>query len=436
MNGGSCSSYTNSYTIETNTFSLCTPTRNGYTFAGWTGSNGTTKQTSVSIAKGSTGNKSYTANWTPVNYSISYTLNSGSVSGNPTSYNIETNTITLKNPTRNGYTFTGWTGSNGTTKQTTVTIPKGSTGNKSYTANWTPTNYSISYTLNSGSVSGNPTSYNIETNAITLNNPTRYGYNFTGWSGTGLSGSTNKTVTIPKGSTGNRSYTANWQATLLAISNMQQMTSSICSATAISVSNDLIDTRDNHVYTVTKLKDGKCWMTQDLTISGITITNSDSDVSSSFEIPTSLQGGFSGYDANAVYTNGYRAWYSFYAATAGTGTYNYYRDYGGSPIDTPSSICPRGWRLPTGNGDSNEFKTLYNSYGLHDLMYDEPNLNTAGYMWSNSFYGAGGSQGGFWSSTQVGFDQAVSLFSDGNYELEPDYRTWAHNGLHVRCVAK
>ena len=78
-----------------------------------------------------------TVYYTPVNYTISYTLNGGSISGTyPTSYTIETNTFTLKNPTRTGYTFTGWTGSNGSTKQTSVSIAKGSTGNKTYTANW------------------------------------------------------------------------------------------------------------------------------------------------------------------------------------------------------------------------------------------------------------------------------------------------------------
>lgn len=76
--------------------------------------------------------------WTPNNYTISYNLDGGTVSGNPTSYNIETPTITLKNPTRPGFTFKGWTGSNGTSVQTSVTIAKGSTGNKSYTANWAP----------------------------------------------------------------------------------------------------------------------------------------------------------------------------------------------------------------------------------------------------------------------------------------------------------
>ena len=210
LNGGSATN-PSSYNVETATFTLNNPTRNGYTFAGWTGSNGSTKQTSVSIAKGSNGNKSYTANWTAVNYSISYTMNGGSCSSPKTSYTIETATFTLCTPTRNGYNFAGWTGSNGSTKQTSVSIAKGSTGNKSYTANWTAVNYSISYTLNSGSVSGNPTSYNIETASFTLKNPTRDGYTFAGWSGTGISGKSTS-VTVSKGSTGNRSYTANWTA--------------------------------------------------------------------------------------------------------------------------------------------------------------------------------------------------------------------------------
>ena len=65
-------------------------------------------------------------------------MNSGTnASGNPSSYKVTTNTITLADPSRSGYTFNGWTGSNGSTPQKGVQITKGSTGNKSYTANWT-----------------------------------------------------------------------------------------------------------------------------------------------------------------------------------------------------------------------------------------------------------------------------------------------------------
>ena len=214
LNSGSLpSSHPTSYNIESAAITLNNPTRTGYNFAGWTGSNGNTAQTTVTIAHGSTGNKSYTANWTPVTYNISYNLNSGSLpSSHPTSYTIESAAITLVNPTRTGYTFKGWTGSNGNTAQTTVTISKGSTGNKTYTANWTPVTYNISYNLNSGSLpsnTSNPTTYNIESAAITLNNPTRTGYTFAGW--TGSNGNTAQTtVTIPSGSTGNKSYTATW----------------------------------------------------------------------------------------------------------------------------------------------------------------------------------------------------------------------------------
>ena len=71
-------------------------------------------------------------------YTITYNLNDGSVAtANTTSYTWETATFTLTNPTKLGYWFNGWTGSNGNTPNTTVTIANHSHGNKSYTANWT-----------------------------------------------------------------------------------------------------------------------------------------------------------------------------------------------------------------------------------------------------------------------------------------------------------
>ena len=190
------------------------PTRQYYLFAGW--SNGTTTftgdETAANINPTGAPSITMTTLWTPEPFAISYTMNGGSAT-NATSYTIESGAITLTNPTRSYYTFKGWSGTGLTgDTNTTVTIPAGSTGARSYTANWTPVNYTITYTLNGGSVS-NPTTYNIETATFTLNNPTRSGLSFSGWSGTGLSGSANKTVTITQGSVGNRSYTANWAPT-------------------------------------------------------------------------------------------------------------------------------------------------------------------------------------------------------------------------------
>ena len=91
----------------------------------------------LTIQSGSTGNKTFTAYYKPVIYTISYNLDGGVLSNgvnNPTSYNIENPTITLSNPTKSGHKFLGWTGSNGTVSQTSVSINNGSSGNKQYTA--------------------------------------------------------------------------------------------------------------------------------------------------------------------------------------------------------------------------------------------------------------------------------------------------------------
>ena len=142
------------------------PTRAGYTFNGYF--DATSGGTQYYKANGSsaknwdkTANTTLHAQWSIVTYTISYDLNGGNVStANPASYNVTTNTITLNNPTRAGYTFAGWTGSNGNTPQTTVQITKGSTGNKTYTANWTPITYNITYDL-AGGQGTNPVSYTL-----------------------------------------------------------------------------------------------------------------------------------------------------------------------------------------------------------------------------------------------------------------------------------
>ena len=203
LNGGNITGQPTNYTIGT-TVNIPNPTKTGYNFIGWTGT-GLSAPTKDLIISNETGDKSFTANWEAINYSISYNLNGGSISGQPTSYNIESN-ITIPKPAKNGYTFAGWTGT-GLSSATQNVILNGATGNRNYTATWNIINYSISYNLNGGSISGQPTSYNINSN-ITLPTPTRTGYTFTGWTGTGLSSAT-QNVTISNG-TGNRSYIANW----------------------------------------------------------------------------------------------------------------------------------------------------------------------------------------------------------------------------------
>lgn len=85
------------------------------------------------------------------------------------------------------------------------------------TASYAADIFALTYGLDSGAVSpANPASYTIESEAITLSNPTRTGYNFTGWSGTDIAGMS-ASVTIPSGSVGSRSYTANWTASVTGL---------------------------------------------------------------------------------------------------------------------------------------------------------------------------------------------------------------------------
>ena len=151
----------------------------------------------------------------PINYTITYDLDGGTVSpanANPTSYNVETETFTLVNPTKTGYTFTGWTGSNGTTPQTTVTIAKGSTGNKEYKANWAANTYTLTYNANSGTVSpaSKPVTYDAEYG--TLPTPNRTGYTFTGWYTAKEGGTLVERSTIVK-TAGNHTIYARWIGT-------------------------------------------------------------------------------------------------------------------------------------------------------------------------------------------------------------------------------
>ena len=145
LNGGSSSQSLTHYMLEGTTLILTEPTKNGYTFNGWTGEgiNGST------FTMGSS-NVTISASWNVINYTITYNLNGGS-GNNPSSYNIDTTTFILTNPTKTGYTFNGWTGSNGSSPQTSVTISKGSQGDKTYTANWTAKTYTITYNCNGGS---------------------------------------------------------------------------------------------------------------------------------------------------------------------------------------------------------------------------------------------------------------------------------------------
>ncbi len=89
---------------------------------------------------GENGDKEITlyAQWELEQYKLSYVLNGGqnNVDNPLDGYNIESETIELKNPTRNGYIFGGWYNNKNFSGSRITSIPSGSTGNKTLYAKW------------------------------------------------------------------------------------------------------------------------------------------------------------------------------------------------------------------------------------------------------------------------------------------------------------
>ena len=195
------------YTVESEAFLLPTPVRTGYIFLGWTGEGITEPQKTMEIPQGSTGDRTYTANWQVIEYTVTLDASGGDPL-DPITYTVETPVI-LPTPTSTGYTFLGWTGEGETTPQLTVVLPKGTTGDKAYTANWKVITYTIALGANGGEDLA-AISYTIESDPIKLPTPERKGYEFIGWIGDGIDG-TQPEVIIPTGSTGDRTYIAFWR---------------------------------------------------------------------------------------------------------------------------------------------------------------------------------------------------------------------------------
>lgn len=119
------------------------------------------------------------------NYTITYDLAGGTESTpNPTSYTYRSSTISLAMPTRDGYYFLGWTGSNGSTPQRSVTIYNNSRGDRHYTANWEHIKYTVVFDKNHADATGNMPNQVIEFDEekqLSSNVFTLAGYMFVGW---------------------------------------------------------------------------------------------------------------------------------------------------------------------------------------------------------------------------------------------------------------
>lgn len=198
LNGGTNAENPDGYDVSDLPVSLHAPSRTGYIFKGWyMGENRV-----LAIPVGTTGNVVVSAKWEPITYTIDFDTNGGLPTLSSIDYTIESDSFTLQEITKAGYTFDGWY--NGETKVTEITT--GTYGNMTLVAKWTADLYTISYDLADGVNSPeNPTSYTIESGLITLKDPTREGYTFAGWyNGEQL------VTTIDSNTLENISLTAKW----------------------------------------------------------------------------------------------------------------------------------------------------------------------------------------------------------------------------------
>lgn len=215
VNGTPMISNPTQFTELSETITLLDAYKDGYIFTGWTSNEIETPTKNVTIPQYTTVDQKFTANWEIITYDIQYDPNGGewmNEEANPATYTIESENILIRNPEKKGYTFSGWTWDGEAVPQTEVMIPKGSFGDKKYSAHWELDKYSIRYELHGGINAGeNPSQYSITSEDIDIMEPVRTGYDFIGWTWEGQPDPM-KSVKIRTGSTGDIQYTANWKA--------------------------------------------------------------------------------------------------------------------------------------------------------------------------------------------------------------------------------
>ena len=146
------------------------PTKAGYTFVGWYNGNTEFDFSTTTI----TGNITLKAKWTPITYTITYNGLEGATHSNPSTYTIETETITFAAPSdRDGFAFKGWN---------PTAIAKGSTGNKTITAQWAEL-YTVNFDAGSGNVTPLTLTEQTAGAGVTLPEPTLDcgEWTFAGW---------------------------------------------------------------------------------------------------------------------------------------------------------------------------------------------------------------------------------------------------------------
>ena len=231
------------------------------------------------------------------------------------------------------------------------------------------------------------------------------------------------------------------------VTYIQTLTTASCPATMTSV----VDARDNHTYWVQKLADGKCWMLTNLAYAGGG-TNTYGDMKTLTDGTNSA----TTYTTASYYvvpstTNYTTTPTTPSSTTSGTSQYGYLYNWCGAmggqataacanattpAPDTTTSVCPAGWRLPTGNGG--EFSALNTAVNGGSTSTDAGLLTTwlaqlSGSASGSNVFGNQGNYGYYWSSTPTAATASYEFYFY-NTGLGSLGQT-KYLGLAVRCVA-
>ena len=264
--------------------------------------------------------------------------------------------------------------------------------------------------------------------------PTRTGYTFKGWSTSNTATTAqyqpNSTITLQEANKDITLY-AVWEEKPVifnGITTMQQMTADICKNAKENDSAQLTDTRDNKKYWVTKLKDGNCWMTQNLAYNGGG-TSRGTNCSGWQDTNTVAQYCSPGHtDGDHASRGNYYSW----AAAMNNNT---------SATGQVQGICPDGWHLPTSNttakgsfGGLAAYGVANNSTGSAIMRGAPMHFQYSGYAYSGGI-DIVGTHGRYWSSTPNGSYNAYALYLNST-TADPSNSNGRYLGCSVRCLMK
>ena len=176
-NGGTLpSGMPGSYTVETDTFSIGSPTRKGYQFVGWTDGTEAEPNKGYQVPKGSFGNLVLSAEWQGNPHTVTLDPSGGSLSDTKVEV-VFGSKYSLPKPYKTGNAFTGWFNGNSN-------VPSNGTweidSDMKLTAGWKPAQYTITLDAAGGACSAGSMTVTYGS-SYTLPTPTRNGYTFKGW---------------------------------------------------------------------------------------------------------------------------------------------------------------------------------------------------------------------------------------------------------------